>query len=115
MLKSSLIVVLVVFVIVAVLFYFIASGSAYRLESYDRESFSAKFEPSKKYERQKWADDGSLKYPAKCVSCERMFPLGEKWRGQPTKCFSCEAHAQRNPQYGMSPQDTHPLPAHIHM
>jgi hypothetical protein len=26
-----------------------------------------------------------------CYSCEKGFPPGEEWRGQPSKCFSCEA------------------------
>lgn len=43
-------------------------------------------------ERKKW-DDPALAYPTKCVDCERRFIVGERWRGQQTKCFSCEAMA----------------------
>jgi hypothetical protein len=25
-----------------------------------------------------------------CYSCEHAFPPGQEWRGQPSKCFSCE-------------------------
>ena len=32
-----------------------------------------------------------LKKRSSCYSCERAFAPGEEWRGQPSKCFSCEA------------------------
>ena len=78
-------------------------------------------------ELRKW-DDPALAYPTKCVDCERRFIVGERWRGQQTKCFSCEAMAAASAgkQTGatvekdgsgmagyveIDPQDTHPFKA----
>ena len=42
-------------------------------------------------------DDASshLHKRSSCYSCERAFPAGQEWRGQPSKCFSCEAEMAR--------------------
>ena len=76
-------------------------------------------------ERKKW-DDPALAYPTKCVDCEKCFIVGERWRGQQTKCFSCEAMAAAGAGTGramdkdgqdmagyveIDPQDTHPFKA----
>lgn len=53
-------------------------------------------------------DDPSLSFPTKCVSCERQFPIGERWAAQPTKCFSCEAQEDANG----GAQYTHPNKCH---
>lgn len=42
-----------------------------------------------------------LSFPTKCTDCEKAFAPGQRWRGQQTKCFSCEA-LSADPQY------THP-------
>lgn len=33
----------------------------------------------------------ALAHPASCVDCERQYSPSEQWRGQPSKCFSCES------------------------
>lgn len=71
-----------------------------------REGYTAPHTPNPELEAAKWADRKSLMYPTKCVSCERVYPAGERWRAQPTKCFACEAAAQAHGL--MDPQDTHP-------
>jgi hypothetical protein len=52
--------------------------------------------------------DPALSFPSKCFSCEAQFPIGERWRGQQTKCFACERAALN--RYGgmITPQFTHP-------
>lgn len=68
------------------------------------EHFTAPYEQSlegARMDRLKWKDD-SIAYPAKCIDCERVFPVGERWRGQQTKCFSCESQSH------IHPQRTHP-------
>lgn len=42
-----------------------------------------------------------LAFPVKCISCEKSYPAGQGWRGQQTKCLSCE-------MIGGHPQYTHP-------
>lgn len=32
----------------------------------------------------------ALSHPASCVDCENQYRASEQWRGQPSKCFSCE-------------------------
>lgn len=50
--------------------------------------------------------DPALSFPSKCFSCEAQFPVGERWRGQQTKCFACEQAALAMER--ISPQFTHP-------
>lgn len=35
----------------------------------------------------------ALDHPSKCIDCERQYPSQCAWRGQKTKCFSCETEA----------------------
>jgi len=114
MLTAGVMVALVIFIVVVFTLFFTMFRSGTSTGALERFT-PAGFKPSPEYERKKWADDGSLFYATKCVSCERLFPLGERWRGQPTKCFSCEAHAQRHPEFAVTPQHTHPLPAYVSM
>ena len=39
-----------------------------------------------------------LRKRTSCFSCERSFPAGQEWRGQPSKCFDCEKESA-NPFY----------------
>lgn len=32
----------------------------------------------------------ALGHAGSCIDCENQFVSKEKWRGQPSKCFSCE-------------------------
>ena len=39
----------------------------------------------------------------KCFSCEKQFPKGQEWRGQPSKCIDCEKELvkRHGPQAGI--------------
>ena len=104
MLSKVLIFVLVVFALI-IMYTFVQVDSI-------REKYTSPYISSPEHEAAKWSDMHSLKYPTKCVSCEHVFPNGERWRGQQTKCFSCEKMAeinQREMRKMIHPQDTHPL------
>ncbi len=37
----------------------------------------------------------AIDHPSKCISCEKQYPSQCAWRGQKSKCYSCEIDALR--------------------
>jgi hypothetical protein len=44
----------------------------------------------KRIEKYKNFEETALKHSGSCIDCEKQFFPEEKWRGQASKCFSCE-------------------------
>ena len=34
--------------------------------------------------------------PSKCFDCEKQYPIKQRWRGNSTKCFSCDNELEHN-------------------
>ena len=104
-----LLLLVIAVIVIAILLFIERTGGSDKRQRTRHEAFTAPFASTSKSrsdDRQKWADD-SIAYPTKCVDCERMFPVGERWRGQQTKSLSCEKYAS---QHGhIDPQHTHPM------
>lgn len=102
MLSKVLILMIAVFAFVIIYAFIEGQGRV------SREGYVASYVSSPRHETSKWSDMHALSYPTKCVSCEHVFPEGERWRAQNTKCFSCERLAEAHQRRLIHPQDTHP-------
>ena len=56
-----------------------------------KETFAGVVEGNSGFSDEQRYDQIHLRKRTSCVSCERAFEEGDEWRGQPSKCFSCEA------------------------